>query len=58
MEDVPGKGEEPREDEIEDLEAPAEAQSDVAGGMPCEGNTCGGGVTWVCSGCTQVTRTV
>lgn len=57
MEDVP-KGGEPHEDEIEDLEAPAEAQADVAGGMKCQGDTCGTGITWKCSGCTEVTSTV
>lgn len=30
----------PDEEPVEDLEAPADAQEDVAGGMPCSGATC------------------
>lgn len=48
MDDPKQKPRQADEDEpVEDLEAPAEAQEDVAGGQKCEAPTCYGGHTCV-----------
>jgi hypothetical protein len=54
MTDDEQRGEEGREEAIEDLEAPAAAQGDVAGGQLCGARSCGR-PSMVCVGTCQET---